>query len=84
MGMAAITITMLGHGPVSNGLMQMVPRKLQVRKRGGRKRALGVRAPIALPGGPNEPIQSRLQSTCFGSKGSGVQIPPLRPIVSMG
>jgi putative transposase len=28
--------------------------KLQVRKRGGRKRALGVRAPIALPGGPNE------------------------------
>ena len=28
--------------------------KLQVRKRGGRKRALGVRAPIELPGGPNE------------------------------
>ena len=28
--------------------------KLQVRKRGGRKRALGVRAPIALPNGPNE------------------------------
>ena len=28
--------------------------KLQVRKRGGRKRALGMRAPIALPGGPNE------------------------------
>src|SRR6185503_10664622 len=26
--------------------------KLQVRKRGGRKRALGMRAPIALPGGP--------------------------------
>ena len=28
--------------------------KLQVRRRGGRKRALGVRAPIELPGGPNE------------------------------
>ena len=28
--------------------------KLQVRRRGGRKRALGVRAPIALPNGPNE------------------------------
>jgi len=28
--------------------------KLQVRKRGGRKRALGVRAPLALPNGPNE------------------------------
>jgi putative transposase len=27
---------------------------LQVRKRGGRKRALGQRAPIALPGGPNQ------------------------------
>ena len=28
--------------------------KLQVRKRGGRKRALGMRAPIALRNGPNE------------------------------
>lgn len=28
--------------------------KLQVHKRGGRKRALGVRAPIELSGGPNE------------------------------
>ena len=28
--------------------------KLQVRKRSGRKRALGVRAPIELPSGPNE------------------------------
>jgi putative transposase len=28
--------------------------RLVVRKRGGRKRALGVRAPIELPGGPNE------------------------------
>ena len=27
---------------------------LQVRKRGGRKRALGMRAPIALPTGPNQ------------------------------
>ena len=29
-------------------------KKLQVRRRGGRKRALGMRAPIALPNGPNE------------------------------
>ena len=28
--------------------------KLQVRRRGGRKRALGMRAPMALPNGPNE------------------------------
>ena len=28
--------------------------KLQVRRRGGRKRALGTRAPLALPAGPNE------------------------------
>ena len=28
--------------------------KLQVRQRGARKRALGVRAPLALPTGPNE------------------------------
>jgi putative transposase len=28
--------------------------KLQVRRRSGRKRALGVRAPLALPSGPNE------------------------------
>ena len=27
--------------------------KLQVRRRGGRKRALGTRAPLALPQGPN-------------------------------
>lgn len=27
---------------------------LQVRKRGGRKRALGLRAPLALPSRPNE------------------------------
>jgi putative transposase len=27
---------------------------LQVRKRGGRKRALGMRAPLSLPSGPNE------------------------------
>jgi putative transposase len=28
--------------------------RLQVRRRGGRKRALGTRAPIALPQGPNQ------------------------------
>lgn len=28
--------------------------RLQVRRRGGRKRALGTRAPIALPAGPNQ------------------------------
>ncbi|CAO3352022.1 Transposase [Azospirillum melinis] len=28
--------------------------KLQVRRRGGRKRALGTRAPLALPQGPNQ------------------------------
>ena len=28
--------------------------KLQVRRRGGQKRALGTRAPMALPDGPNQ------------------------------
>ena len=28
--------------------------KLQVRRRSGRKRALGVRVPLALPSGPNQ------------------------------
>ena len=28
--------------------------RLQVRRRGGRKRALGTRSPILLPGGPNQ------------------------------
>jgi putative transposase len=28
--------------------------RLQVRRRGGRKRALGTRAPMALPQGPNQ------------------------------
>jgi putative transposase len=36
-----------------------------VRKRGGRKRALGVRAPIALPGGPNERWSLDFVSDCF-------------------
>jgi putative transposase len=39
--------------------------KLQVRKRGGRKRALGMRAPIALPGGPNERWSLDFVSDCF-------------------
>ena len=39
--------------------------KLQVRRRGGRKRALGVRAPIELPGGPNERWSLDFVSDCF-------------------
>ena len=39
--------------------------KLQVRRRGGRKRALGVRAPLALPGGPNERWSLDFVSDCF-------------------
>ena len=39
--------------------------KLQVRRRGGRKRALGVRAPLALPSGPNERWSLDFASDCF-------------------
>ena len=39
--------------------------KLQVRQRGGRKRALGVRAPMALPNGPNERWSLDFVSDCF-------------------
>ena len=39
--------------------------KLQVRRRGGRKRALGVRAPLALPAGPNERWSLDFVSDCF-------------------
>jgi putative transposase len=39
--------------------------KLQVRRRGGRKRALGVRAPLALPSGPNERWSLDFVSDCF-------------------
>ena len=39
--------------------------KQQVRRRGGRKRALGVRAPIELPGGPNERWSLDFVSDCF-------------------
>jgi putative transposase len=39
--------------------------KLQVRRRSGRKRALGVRAPIELPGGPNERWSLDFVSDCF-------------------
>jgi putative transposase len=39
--------------------------KLQVRQRGGRKRALGVRAPLALPNGPNERWSLDFVSDCF-------------------
>jgi putative transposase len=39
--------------------------KLQVRRRGGRKRALGVRAPLELPSGPNERWSLDFVSDCF-------------------
>ncbi len=39
--------------------------KLQVRRRGGRKRALGARAPLELPGHPNERWSLDFVSDCF-------------------
>ena len=39
--------------------------KLQVRRRSGRKRALGVRAPLQLPTGPNERWSLDFVSDCF-------------------
>jgi putative transposase len=39
--------------------------KLQVRRRGGRKRALGVRAPLKLPSGPNARWSLDFVSDCF-------------------
>jgi putative transposase len=39
--------------------------KLQVRPRNGRKRAMGVRAPLALPSGPNERWSLDFVSDCF-------------------
>ena len=39
--------------------------RLQVRRRGGRKRASGVRAPLALPSGPNERWSLDFVSDCF-------------------
>jgi hypothetical protein len=39
--------------------------KLQVRRRGGRKRALGVRAPLALPSGPNQRWSLDFASDCL-------------------
>jgi putative transposase len=39
--------------------------KLQVRQRGARKRALGVRAPLTLPSGPNERWSLDFVSDCF-------------------
>ena len=39
--------------------------KLQVRQRSARKRALGVRAPLALPNGPNERWSLDFVSDCF-------------------
>ena len=41
--------------------------KLQVRQRGARKRALGVRAPLALPSGPNERWSLDFVSDCFSN-----------------
>jgi putative transposase len=39
--------------------------QLQVRRRGGRKRALGARAPMALPQGPNQRWSLDFQSDAF-------------------
>src|SRR5262245_12624610 len=39
--------------------------KLQVRQRGARKRAVGVRAPLSLPNGPNERWSLDFVSDCF-------------------
>jgi putative transposase len=39
--------------------------KLQVRQRGARRRALGARAPLALPNGPNERWSLDFVSDCF-------------------
>jgi putative transposase len=39
--------------------------KLQVRRRGGRKRALGMRAPLDLPNSPNERWSLDFASDCF-------------------
>jgi len=44
--------------------------KLQVRKRGGRKRALGVRAPIALPSGPTSAGRSTSYPTASPTAGA--------------
>src|SRR5262245_16218379 len=41
--------------------------KLQVRQRGARKRALGARAPLALPNGPNERWSLDFVSDCFSN-----------------
>ncbi len=50
-----------------------------MRKRGGCKRALGTRAPLALPGGPNErkrpltaTLRERAKDRILGARGSGV------------
>ena len=40
-------------------------KKLQVRRRGGRKRTLGVRAPLELPNGPYERWSLDFVSDCF-------------------
>src|SRR5215813_13057907 len=39
--------------------------KLQVRRRCGRRRALGMRAPLALPSGPNQRWSLDFASDCF-------------------
>jgi putative transposase len=44
--------------------------RLQVRRRGGRKRALGTRAPMALPQGPNQRWSLDFLSDAFAAGGS--------------
>ena len=47
--------------------------RLQVRRRGGRKRALGTRAPMALPQGPNQRWSLDFLSDAFAD-GRGFRI----------
>ena len=46
--------------------------RLQVRRRGGRKRALGTRAPMALPQGPNQRWSLDFMSDAFAEGLSGI------------
>jgi hypothetical protein len=39
--------------------------RLQVRRRGGRKRAMGTRAPMTLPQGPQPALEPGLPVGCF-------------------
>ena len=59
----AITGTRHGEGATTTA---GVFASILVRRRGGRKRALGTRAPMTLPQGPNQRWESRLCLRCAG------------------